>query len=197
MPEFVLFPRGRVLLPAQRLRLRVHDVRLSARLAGTDEFCAVFSSGGPNLSPVGVLARITARSDAPHHRLDIEVIGGDRLRIPAGARPEDVTVVAEELPETLGAGDVERLRAELQRGVQRFAAAAIESGQPASISSTLNADPTIASYQAATLLPISHPERQELMEIETTTLRLEQELRIVAGETGILRHLLGLGRMGS
>jgi Lon protease-like protein len=195
MPEYVLFPRSRVLLPGQRLRLRVHDVQLSSRLADVDEFCAVFSLD--ELSSVGVVARIAARSTAPHDRLDLEVVGGARLRIPANADPGDVSVDPQLLEEQLGDGDVELLRYELQRGAQRFAAAAVESGQPRSISSGLNADPTIASYQAATVLPISHPERQELLEIETTTLRLEQELRIVAGETGILRHLLGLGRMGT
>ena len=101
------------------------------------------------------------------------------------------------MPEQPGGGDLELLRDQLERGVQRFAAAAVESGRPASIGSALHADPTLASYQAATVLPISHPERQELLEIETTTERLEQELRIAAGETGVLRHLLGLGRMGS
>ncbi|NNC93432.1 MAG: LON peptidase substrate-binding domain-containing protein [Acidimicrobiia bacterium] len=195
MPDYVLFPRSRVLLPGQRLRLRVHDVALSGRLADVDEFCAVFSFG--ELSPVGVVARITARSAAPDGRIDLEVIGGARLQIPAGAVAGDVVVAAEVMPEQDGDGDVELLRAELLRGVQRFAAAAAESGQSASIASQLNADPTVASYQAVTLLPISHPERQELLEIETTTLRLEQELRIVAGETGILRHLLGLGRMAT
>lgn len=197
MSRFVLFPRGRVLLPGQRLRLRVHDVRLSSRLAGTDEFCAVLSPRREHLSRVGVRATIKARSAAPYDRLDIEVMGGSRLRIADQALGIDGMVTADELPERAGDGDVELLRSELQRGVQRFAAAAVESGEPASISSVLHADPTIASYQAATLLPISHPERQELLEIETTTLRLEQELLIVVGETGILRHVLGMGRMGA
>ena len=197
MSELILFPRGRVLLPAQRLRLRVHDVSLSSALAAAEDFCSVFSPRREELSSVGVQARITARSSAPHERLDIEVIGGARLQIPAGAAASDGMIGAEVLAEAPGDGDVELLRSELQRAVQRFAAAAVESGRPASISSTLNPDPTIASYQAATLLPISHPERQELLEIETTTLRLQQELRIVAGETGILRHLLGMGRMGA
>jgi Lon protease-like protein len=195
MPGYVLFPRSRVLLPGQRLSLRVHDAHVSSRLADVVEFCAVFSLG--EISPVGVEARIVARSTASHGRLDLEVIGGDRLQLDANAQPADAVVEARVLDEERGDGNVELLRTELQRGVQRFAAAAVESGQPGSIASRLNSDPTIASYQVATVLPISHPERQELLEIETTTLRLEQELRIVAGETGILRHLLGLGRMGT
>lgn len=195
MPEYVLFPRSRVLLPGQRVRLRVHDVALSSRLDGVDEFCAVFSLG--LLSPVGVVARVTARSAAPHERIDLEVIGGARLAVPTGTHADDPTIAGDVLPEAPGDGNIESLRSELQRGVRRLAAAAVESGRPGSISSRLNPDPTIASYQAATILPISHPERQELLEIETTTLRLEQELKIVAGETGILRHLLGLGRMGT
>ena len=195
MPEYVLVPRSRVLLPGQRLRFRVHDAALSSRLAEIDEFCAVLSLG--ELSPVGVVARIVARSAAPYDRLDLEVVGGARLNIPADTRAEAATTEAHLLSEELGDGDVELLRSELQRGVRRLAAAAVESGQPGSISPRLNPDPTVASYQAATILPISQPERQELLEIETTTLRLEHELRIVAGETGILRHLLGLGRMGT
>ena len=193
MSSFIVFPRSRVLLPAQRLRLRVYDSDLSLLLADVDEFCSVFASNSW-MSPVGVLASITSRSPAPGGRLDIEVRGGSRLTI---GDISEGTVETEVLPEATGDGDVEMLRRRLERGCQRFAAAAAESGQPASISSSLHNDPTIASYQAATLLPISHPERQELLEIATTTERLEQELRIVAGETGILRHVLGLGRMGA
>ncbi|MDH3606104.1 MAG: hypothetical protein OER12_03825 [Acidimicrobiia bacterium] len=193
MPRFVAFPRSRVLLPAQRLNLRVYDPALTGRLAGVEEFCSVFASV-PEAGAIGVRASITARSTSSDGRLDIQVLGRARLRL---SEPTAESVEAEELPEPLGDGDVELLRRELERGCRRFAAAAVESGQPASISSSLHADPTIASYQAATILPISHPERQELLEIDTTTGRLEQELRIVAGETGILRHMLGLGRMGA
>ncbi|MBT8164298.1 MAG: LON peptidase substrate-binding domain-containing protein [Acidimicrobiia bacterium] len=197
MEELVLFSRGRVLLPGQRLKLRVHDVELSAALRGVDEFCAVFSQSGGELSRVGVRADIRSRSIAPYDRLDIDVVGGDRLEIPTSARPHDGTVGVAVVEEQPGDGDIRLLRDELERGVQRFAAAAAESGRPASISSVLHRDPTLASYQVATVLPLSHPERQELLEIETTTERLEQELRIAAGETGVLRHLLGLGRMGA
>lgn len=197
MAELVLFPSGRVLLPGQRLRLRVHDVEVSAALVTADAFCAVFSPRRGELSGIGVRARIVARSDAPDGRLDIEVVGGERLQIPPGVEAGHDVVGAATVPEQPGGGDLELLRDQLERGVQRFAAAAVESGRPASIGSALHADPTLASYQAATVLPISHPERQELLEIETTTERLEQELRIAAGETGVLRHLLGLGRMGS
>jgi Lon protease-like protein len=197
MAELILFPRGRVLLPGQRLRLRVHDVAVSAALVAADAFCAVFSPRRGELSGIGVRARIAARSDAPDGRLDIEVVGGERLEIPPGVEAGHDVVEAVLVPEQPGDGDLELLRDQLERGVRRFAAAAVESGRPASIASGLHADPTLASYQAATVLPISHPERQELLEIETTTERLEQELRIAAGETGVLRHLLGLGRMGS
>jgi len=197
MAELILFPRSRVLLPGQRLRLRVNDVEVSAALGSVDEFCAVFSPARGRLSPVGVRVRVISRSAAPDDRVDIEVVGGERLRLPPSAHVQDRTVGVVTVPEIPGDGDLELLRGELERGVGRFAAAAVESGRPASIASTLHADPTLASYQAATVLPISHPERQELLEIETTTERLEQELRIAAGETGVLRHLLGLGRMGS
>ena len=193
MPAFVVFPRSRVLLPNQRLRLRVYDAELTVKLAEVDEFCSVFTAE-PQAGEVGVQALVIARTTSQAGRLDIEVRGSNRLRLgdPAGGLVE-----AEPLPEPLGSGDVALLRDELERGCRRFAAAAVESGQPASISSSLHRHPTIASYQAATVLPISHPERQELLEIETTTERLEHELRIVAGETGILRHMLGLGRMGA
>ena len=197
MSELVLFPRSRVLLPGQRLNVRVHDVDLSRALGAVDEFCAVFSADGDELSPLGVRARITSRSPAPDNRLDIEVVGGERLRLSSSARTGDQYVEVVVVEERSGDGDIELLRVDLEQEVQRFAAAAIESGQAASISSVLHRDPTLASYQAATLLPVSHPERQELLEIETTSERLEQELKIARGETGVLRHLLGLGRMGA
>jgi Lon protease-like protein len=65
------------------------------------------------------------------------------------------------------------------------------------LESSIHPDPRIASYQLGTMMPISHPERQELLEIPTTSERLDRVLLYLAGETGLLRHMLGLGRMGA
>ena len=197
MPTYPLVIRSRVLLPRQRLQIRLHDTRAAAALEGHDTFAAVFSPRPGQVSSVGVAARITARQAAPHARVDLEVVGDVRLRLANECAVSGDEVAVEHLAEIPGDDDLDRLRAELQEGWQRFAAVAAESGEGAAIHARLHADPTIASYQAATLLPLSHVERQELLEIGTTSERLDRLLRIVAGETGILRHLLGMGRMGA
>jgi Lon protease-like protein len=184
------------LLPRQRLNMRLHDTRAAAALEGHDVFAAVFSPRSGDLSGVGVAARITARQPVSHNRLDVEVVGEGRFVLLSGTETGDPAEVAY-IDELAGRGDVELLRAELERGWQRFAAAAAESGESAAIHGRLHADPVVASYQAATLLPLLHAERQELLEIRSTDERLQRLLRIVAGETGILRHLLGMGRMGA
>jgi Lon protease-like protein len=197
MPSLPLVVRSRVLLPRQRLQLRINDRKAAAALSGHAGFGAVFSARTGDVSDVGVEALILAQSDAPNDRLDVEVVGGRRFRL--GAEPVgagELTPV-DYLDEPPGPGDVEVLREELQRGWRRFAAAATESGRTAAIHARLHADPVIASYQAATLLPLLHPERQELLEVPTTSERLERLAQITAGETGLLRHMLATGRMGA
>ena len=196
MPTLPLIIRPRVLLPRQRLQFRLHDPAGAAALAGHNRFASVFSARTGHVSAVGVVARIIARQPVSHGRLDIEVIGEDRCAL-GGATTTGALIDVRYLEEPPGVGDVELMRSELERGWQSFAAAAAESGESAAIHARLHADPVVASYQAATLLPLLHAERQELLELASTSERLERLLRIVAGETGILRHLLGTGRMGA
>ena len=196
MPVLPLIVRSRVLLPRQRLQLRLHDTAAAAAVEGHGAFASVFGARPGEISRIGVVARIISRQAASHGRLDVEVVGRDRFVLRRGTSTGEAAEV-EYLDETPGGGDVAVLRAELERGWQRFAAAAAESGESAAIHARLHADPVIASYQAATLLPLLHAERQELLEITSTSERLERLLHIVAGETGILRHLLGTGRMGA
>lgn len=195
MPTLVLFPRGRVLLPKQRLRLRVHDPSMSSTLSDVAGFAAFFSTGPDRLSPIGVEATILGRYPAPHDRVDLEVVGGDRLRMVEDG--DGLLREFEYVPESDGPEDVEQLRAEVERAWQRFAAAAVESGRGVQLAAKIHNSPRIASYQLGTMLGISHPERQELLELPTTSERLERVLQILAGETGLLRHMLGLGRMGA
>ncbi len=190
-----MFTRGRVLLPKQRLRLRVHDTAMSATLSDVASFAAFFSAGPDRLSSVGVEATILRRYQAPHDRVDLEVVGGDRLRILGDG--EGLLRDFDYVPEADGPGDVENLRVEVERAWQRFAAAAVESGRGVQLAAKIHDSPRIASYQLGTMLGISHPERQELLELPTTSERLERVLLILAGETGLLRHMLGLGRMGA
>lgn len=196
MPELPVIVRPRVLLPRQRFKLRVNHPRAVAALGDRPAFGAVFSARPGHVSEIGVEAEIVGRSPAPDGRLDVEVVGGRRFRLGAPVESGERAEVTF-LDEPRGGGDVEVLRNELQRGWRRFAAAATESGRTAAIHARLHADPVIASYQAATLLPLLHPERQELLEVPTTSERLERLLLIVAGETGLLLHMLGKGRMGA
>ncbi len=195
MPSLVLFPRARVLLPKQRLRLRVHDIKISAALFDVANFAAFFSAGPGRISSIGVEATILRRYRAPHDRVDLEVIGGDRLQ--ATGTGDGLVRDFEYIPDSDGPRDVGQLRAEVERAWQRFAAAAAESGRGMQLAAKIHDSPLIASYQLGTMLGISHPERQELLELPTTSERLERVLLILAGETGLLRHMLGLGRMGA
>ena len=189
--------RSRVLLPRQRLKLRVHDASAARSVAAGDSFVSLFSARAGHRSEVGVEARVLAHTSASHDRLDVEAVGGRRVTVTGPPAESGELVEVDYLEEAPGTGDLMLLRDELERGWKRFAATATESGESATIHGRLSADPVIASYQAATLLRLLHPERQELLEIPTTTDRLKHLLRIVAGETGILRHLLGMGRMGA
>lgn len=197
MTQLPLVVRPRVLLPRQRLKLRINDERAAASVTGHGVFAAVFSVGPGHISEVGVEAQILAQSAAPDARLDVDVIGGRRVRFSEPPQETGLFATVTYLDEPPGTGDVELLREELQRGWRRFAAAAAESGSAAAIHTRLHVDPVTASYQAATLLPLLHPERQELLEILTTSKRLDRLLQIMAGETGLLLHMLGTGRMGA
>jgi len=195
VPSLVVFPRGRVLLPKQRLRLRVHDTFITRAIGDASTFAAFFTPAADRLSRVGVEARILHRFPASHDRVDLEVVGGERLQ----GVGEQVGHLRnfDYLEDLDGPGDLEELRSEVERAWRRYAAAAVESGRGLLLESSIHPDPRIASYQLGTMMPISHPERQELLEIPTTSERLDRVLLYLAGETGLLRHMLGLGRMGA
>ena len=195
MPSLVMYSHGRVLFPKQRLRLRVHEAPMSAALAEVSTFATFFSPSVDRPSPIGVEARILHRFPASYDRLDLEVVGGDRLQ--AVGEPDGRLGQFEYVADPEELADVEQLRSEVERAWQRFAAASVESGRGVHTKSEIHSDPRIASYQMGTMLGISHPERQELLEIPSTTERLQRVLLYLAGETGLLRHMLGLGRMGA
>ena len=168
---------------------------MTSALGEAPTFAAFFTPAPGQLSAVGVEARILHRFPASHDRVDLEVIGGDRIR--AVGHSDGPVGEFEYLEDLDGPGNVKELRAEVERSWRRFAAAAVESGRGVQLEPTFHPDPRIASYQLGTMLPLSHPERQELLEISSTSDRLERLLLYLAGETGLLRHMLGLGRMGA
>jgi Lon protease-like protein len=170
----------------------VHDITEAAAIRDLAAFGVLFTSGGDRLSQVGTEAEVLARHEASHGRLDVEAVGRRRFEAEEAMAGAAEVVYLEEDP---GPGDLALLRSELEAACRRYAAAAVESGEAGRIGARLHSDPRLAVYQASMLMPLSHPERQELLEMATTTERFEWLLRVAAGETGLLRHVLATGRM--
>lgn len=189
MANLLLLERTRVLMPGQRSSFRMHDQEQAAALAANGRFGNLFVVSSYS-SEIGTEAEVVSANPVAFGRLDVEVIGRRRFEvIERGAGS------VEYLAELPGDGDNRLLRDELEQAYRRFAAASVETGVSRRINSQLHPDPRLAAYQAAMRLGLSHPERQDLLELDSTSDRLRHMLRVAAGETSVLRHMLSLGRM--
>ena len=123
------------------------------------------------------------------------VLLGERLFrivecLPDAPYPRAVVVPSDEILMASGVdADVDRLG----RALRRYLAVLAESGRPADISVELSPNPAMASYQVASLLRLSSPEIQELMETDGVEARVEREVRLLELETELLQRTMGAG----
>ncbi|MGH9168446.1 MAG: LON peptidase substrate-binding domain-containing protein [Acidimicrobiia bacterium] len=199
-----LFPLHRVLLPGAVLPLHVFEERYQLMMDQLEDerFGVVLITEGREVagpsqhSDVGTEARIVRSRRLPDGRAVLVVVGERRFEVVERLSVEPYPLaLVEYLPEEPGGWPgLSQLRDQVERVLRRCSALAVESGETADVSPAVSEDPLTASYQVASLMRISNPERQELLELPTAGARLERELAVLRREIELLERLLAKGR---
>ena len=189
MTRLPALPLRRVLLPGGRVDVRLEASVWRGPLAAAGGLAAFFVPGGDGQWPsVGTLAAPIGRrgdGDLIHVRLR----GLRRLSAvapPAGPGIE-VDVVLDPAP----AEHAPPVSTELQALLRRYHALLAEHGDKADIAVEGPPEPEAAAYRVASLLRISAPERQFLLEAETTQERVERVVAALRRESELLRRTMG------
>lgn len=85
----------------------------------------------------------------------------------------------------------ESLVNEAQAALRTYLAATAEAGEGGNVTVTLKPDPVVASHQVASLVRISAPELQEILEAGDASARLERAVQVLRRETGLIRTTMG------
>ena len=180
------------------MNLVVVQEALGQAVADRDAFGILLQrDGGPtDWHEIGTEARITGRHHHPDGGLSLRVTGRRRFRIDTVLERDPVPMAAVGyLADEPGSGYFESMLDDVEAAVRRYMAVSAESGEGGNINVRISRDPVVASYQVASLLRVSPPERQELLEAGTAADRLGREAAMLGREAALLRYVLGMGRM--
>lgn len=182
-------PLRRVLLPGGRVDVRLDAGLWRSPLAASGGVAAFFVAGRQGPWPrIGTMAAPIGRrtdGDLIHVRLR-----GLR-RLSAVAAPAAAGAEVEVVLDPARPGDAPPISDELQVLVRRYHALLAEHGDKANIGVELPREREAAAYRVASLLRISAPERQFLLEAETTQERIERVVAVLRRETELLRRTMG------
>ncbi len=197
-----IFPLQRVLVPGELMVLQVFEPRYHRMLADIedDRFGVVLIrsgsevGGGADYFEVGTYVRILERRATDDGREFLALLGDGRFRIERhldGTPYPRATVVA--LPASVGGDgvDVDELRDLVVKRLRRYLGLLAELGSGGDINVEIDTDPVVASFQVASLMRLAAPERQDLLEMETATSRLQRQLSILEREADLLQRILG------
>ncbi|HYV23545.1 MAG TPA: LON peptidase substrate-binding domain-containing protein [Candidatus Bathyarchaeia archaeon] len=201
-----LFPLGSVLFPGALMPLHIFEPRyrlLVRRCVDRQRpFGVVLIRHGPEVGPsaepydVGTEAKIVGESLLPDGRSYIVTRGERRFAVETlmpDAEPYLVGRVRY-LDEMDGDGASDRASVALDAlGAYLLAVVAVTDdsrGERALADDLRGAPPRDLAYRIAGSLAVDAPQQQALLELETTSARLEEETRILNRETELLRDLL-------
>jgi hypothetical protein len=139
--------------------------------------------------PIGTLSRLVAVREAPDGGQYLDVAGERLVAIEAAESPPTAAACR---PVETGAGCVDAtVVPEVEGALRTYMAALAEAGHGGDVAVTLSRDPVRASHEVASMLRISWPEIQELLEAGGAGDRLRRSLQLLRRETTLLRALLG------
>ena len=199
--QLLAVPVPRVLLPGGRIEIRLERSVWQSQLDdGRPAAVAAFYRAGhlgawPDVGTLAVIVGRRGEGDQIYLRLN----GLRRIRTArALSHAPGVVEVAGRLdaadPEALSGGGTAELAdeiVEVQTLVRRYHAAVVEHGERADIGVELPTEPEAAAYRVASLLRVSEPERQFLLEAETTHDRLRRVTAALRREIELLRRTMG------
>jgi Lon protease-like protein len=196
-----MFPLGSVLFPHAVLPLHVFEPRyreLTERcLAGDREFGVVLIErghevgGGDTRFDVGTVARIVQAGQLEDGRWVLVNVGTERLRVLEWLAddPYPLAHVAR-LDDSTNSGSADVV-SDVGALLRRVLAMHVELGDlTAPLDVQLDADPLLASYQAAALAPIGSLDAQHLLEIDDGGERLARLQTILTEECAVLERRL-------
>jgi len=201
-----LFPLATVLFPGALMPLHIFEPRyrllIRRSVEGQRPFGIVLIRSGTEIGggaepyEVGTEAKIVAETALPNGRSYIVTRGGRRFAVES--------VIADAEPYLVGRvryldepdGDRASDHASAARealGAYLLAVVAVTEdsrGERALADELRGAAPTDLAYRIAGSLAVDAPQQQALLELETTSARLQAETRILNRETELLRDLL-------
>lgn len=173
-----LVPGGRIVLRGRAEGLRPGSRILVVYRQDSGE------AGPRRVGTIGLVWGIERSSEGP----DLLQVRGEMLATIEGVNGGGrATVSPVETGGASAAGAIE----EVQRLLRTYLGASAEAGEGGDIGASLSHDLVIASHQVASLLRISAPELQELLESGNAEERLRRAAEILRRETGLLRRTMG------
>ncbi len=200
-----MFPLGSVLLPTMALVLHVFEERYRALtrhcLAGDRQLGVVLIERGSEVGGgdvrfgVGTRARIVEAVESDDGRFGLGLVGLGRLRVDRWL-PDDPYPQAEvsDLADGVPGPDALGHRVTLERTLRRVLALKAELGEPAAPATVqLDADPVVATYQAAALAPLGRVDCQRLLEGAGADERLRLAVSLLDEEAAVLAQRVAGG----
>ena len=187
-----MFPLGSVLFPTMVLPLHIFEERYRALvtdcLAGEQEFgvCLIERGfevgGGDERTAVGTVAQIVDAQQFDDGRWAIAAVGTRRFKVVEWLDDDPYPrAMVEDWIDLPLDDDLSTERNEVVEALRRVLAKMAELGEPAPpVDTEIDADPTLASYQVATLSPLGPFDRQQVLATPETAERI-----------ALLRGLLG------
>ncbi len=193
-----LFPLSLVLFPGMTLPLHIFEERykrmIGLCLRENYDFGVVLA-GAPLAVPgrfitypVGTTAHITGATRFPDGAMNLITTGERRFRVHSlDWELEYCLARVEWLPEH--ASDATLLRDQATRRWNAFRRAITTVTNADVATAAVPTDPTEASYELAASLPVDTVDKQRLLEATNTTARLQEIVRLINREHGLLRYL--------
>lgn len=206
--DIPLFPLGTVLFPQQLLPLRIFEERyklmIGECLRDETSFGVVLIKagrevGGPVVPhEVGTTARIAQAQHLEQGRISLRAIGEQTFRLVRITQQRPYMRGEVEFLDSR-AGDEAELEGVIDSVKQQFSVHLdflSQMSERKRVDLNLDLDPESLSYLVAAVLAIENPEKQQLLEIERTDLRLQRELGILGRENRTLQTFLYLRKRG-
>jgi hypothetical protein len=135
---------------------------------------------------VGTVAAVDAWAPGDHGHSYITVTGLHLARVAVAAGTSDTHPLVEDRLD-----EAQRQLDRVSVGLRRYMAAQAEAGEGGDVHVALSPSPIIAANQVASLLRVTWPEIQEVLEAGDAVDRLRRSEMIIERETTLLRAVMG------